>query len=167
MVLDVTMPDFEGSLVRNSAGTLDENDGIGLVMCTTHGRDQAGQDAVVYGTNYAVFSGPVLVFDVTADKAVLHPGQSAALLIRIYDINGNPVARGSTLTASTNAGKLSSSDLAADAERYGFGTTYYYTTLLNNLDPKTDESKMAEVSLRLDSPNGTGTRTVQIYLMNN
>lgn len=165
-VLNVTLPDFEGSLVRNSAGTLTENDGIGLVMCTTRGRDQAGNDAVVFGLNSAVFSGGVLVFDAAINATVLRPGETAAIAVRVYDLNGNPLAKGSTLTASANAGKLSTTELMAPAERYSYGTTYFATTVMNNLEP-TDKSKMAEVTLRLDSPNGTGVRTVQVYLLNN
>jgi adhesin/invasin len=164
MVLEVIMPDFEGSLVRNSSGTLDENDGIGLVMCSTHGRDQAGQDAIVYALNSAVFSSNVAVFTVETDKTILYPGQTALIAIRIFDTNGNPVAKGSTLTASSNAGELSITELMPSPERYGYGTTYFITSLLNTLDPTKDESKMAEVTLKLDSPNGTGTRTVSIYL---
>ena len=165
-VLNVTLPDFEGSLVRNSIGTLTENDGIGLVMCTTHGRDQAGQDAVVFNMNSAVFSGPILVFSAVSDKANLRPGESAIIQVRVYDINGNPAAKGSTLSVTTNAGRISDTDLMANAERYGYGATYFVTSLLNTLDPLKDESKMAEVTFRLDSPNGTGVRTVPIYLFN-
>lgn len=164
MVLNVTMPDFEGSLVRNSSGSLTENDGIGLVMCSTQGRDQAGHDAVVYALNEAVFSGPVLVFTAEAVKSSLDPGESTSIMIRLYDLNGNPVARGSTLTASATAGKLSSTDLMAKPEMYGFGETAFIVSLANDLDPDQDKSVTSEVTFRLESPNGTGTRTVRIFL---
>lgn len=164
LVLDVTMPDFEGSLVRNSTGALDENDGIGLVMCSTHGRDQAGKDAVVFALNEAVFSGPVLVFSAETPTTVLATGQTTTIYVRVFDINGNPVARGSSLTASASAGKLSSTDLMAKADMYGYGTTTFAVSLTNTLDPTTDKSVMASVDFKLESPNGTGTRSVQIYL---
>ncbi len=164
-MLPVTVPDFEGSLVRNSAGILGENDGVGIVMATTHGRDQNGNDAIVYGLNMAVFSGTIVEFSAASNKNSLNPGEYAQILVRIYDLNGNPVAKGSTLTASANAGQLSATDLMAGAERYGYGTTYFATTLLNTLDAKVDEGRMAEVVFKLDSPNGTGTITVPIYLI--
>jgi hypothetical protein len=53
----------------------------------------------------------------------------------------------------------------ANAERYGYGTTYFQTSVLNTLDPKTDESKMAEIVFRLDSPNGTGTISVHGFMV--
>lgn len=163
--LPVTVPDFEGSLVRNSSGTLGENDGIGYVLATTQGRDQNGNDAVVYGLNRGVFSGSVLEFRATAARDTLRPGESTIISIRVFDVNGNPVAKGSSLTASVNAGQLSATDLMASAERYGFGTTFFTTSLLNTLDAKIDESKMVDVVFRLDSPNGSGTINTQVYLI--
>ncbi|HPR88626.1 MAG TPA: invasin domain 3-containing protein [bacterium] len=164
MVLNVTLPDFEGSLVRNSTGTLDENDGIGLVMCSTHGRDQAGNDAVVYAFNEAVFSGPVLVFTAETAATTLATGQSAQIYIRVFDINGNPVAKGSSLSVTTSAGQLSSTSLMASADMYGYGSTAFAVTLTNTLNPESDKSTMAAVDFKLESPNGTGTRSVHIYL---
>lgn len=164
-MLPVTVPDFEGSLVRNSAGTLGENDGVGLVMASTYGRDQNGNDAIVYGLNMAVFSGMVIEFSAVSNKNSLNPGEYAQILVRIYDLNGNPVAKGSTLTASVNAGQLSATDLMAAAERYGYGSTIFVTTLLNTLDAKVDESRMAEVVFKLDSPNGTGSISIPVFLI--
>jgi len=85
-------------------------------------------------------------------------------MIRLYALNGNPVARGSTLTASATAGKLSSTDLMAKPEMYGFGETAFIVSLANDLDPDQDKSVTSEVTFRLESPNGTGTRTVRIFL---
>jgi len=164
MVLNVTLPDFEGSLVRNSMGSFSENDGVGLIMCSTRGRDQAGGDAIVYALNEAVFSGPVMVFSAEAGKSTLDPGDATNILIRVYDLNGNPVARGSTLTAETTAGKLSNTDLMAKPDHYGYGSTAFAVSLANNLDPDVDKSTTAEITFKLESPNGTGTRTVRIFL---
>ena len=170
-MLPITVPDFENSQVMNTMGNLGENDGIAYVLATTRGCDQfyhetddSDSSVTVFSYGSVIFSGPLLVFDVTTDSNELGWGQVATLDIQVYDINGNPVAMGSKLTASTSKGKLSATKLMADADRYGTGTTQFRTYLLNNLDPVEDEAGTAEVTFTLDSPNGTASATLFINL---
>jgi len=162
--LPITVPDFEYSQVLNSLGDRRENDGMAYVLATTHGKDQNGNDAIVYCTHMLIFSGPILQLRATATAAQIAPGQSAAIIIEVYDINGNPPASGSSLTVSANAGQLAETSLMPSAEHYGYGSTRYATSLLNNLDPAKDKATSAVVTVRLASPNGAASTSVQIQL---
>ena len=164
LVLPIIIPDFEGGEVLNSAGNYAENDGIVVVLATTHGRDQFGNDAIVYTTATAVFSGSILLFTVAANKTSLAIGESAAIQIRVYDINGNPPAAGSSLAASSSAGNLAATNLMADASMYGYGSTSYVTSVLNDLSPVDGEPTTAQVTVELNSPNGRASGTVFIHL---
>ncbi len=157
-MLPITLPDFDGD------GR--ENNGVAVVLAYTHGRDQDGNDAIVWTTGMTVFSGPIQVFQVTADKTDLRIGEVATLTVRLWDINGNPVAAGSELKAETNAGKLSAETLL-DPEAYvGYGNTMFQTQLLNDLDASMSSGKTAIVSFKLKSPNGNMVRSIQILLRN-
>ncbi|MBN2357435.1 Ig-like domain-containing protein [candidate division KSB1 bacterium] len=158
LTLPIILPDFEGDGL--------ENDGVAVVMAYTHGRDQNGNDAVVWTTGMTVFSGPVMVFDLSTDKTALNIGEVATITVRLYDINGNPVAAGSELKAETSEGKLSSEILMAAEDDIGFGTTYFQTQLLNDLDKEATSAKTATVTFRLKSPNGNMSRSIQILLRN-
>jgi hypothetical protein len=166
LMLPISVPNFEYSEVISSAGDIGENDGVAVIYASTHGRNQDGNDAVVYSTNMAIFSGPILRYDVTVigAKDTLRLGETATVQIRIYDINGNPPAAGSTLKASTSAGKLSNENLMPDKSNYGFGSTIFSTTLLNNLDPTTDEATMAEVSVEFNGNSVRLSKSVYLYL---
>jgi len=164
LMLPITVPDFEYSQVFNSLGDRRENDGMAYVLATTHGKDQNGNDAIVYCTHALIFSGPILQLRATASTAQIAPGQSAGIIIEVYDINGNPPASGSSLTVSTNAGELAESNLMPSAEHYGYGSTRYATSLLNTLDPAKDKATTAVVTVRLESPNGATSSSVQIQL---
>ena len=50
-----------------------------------------------------------------------------------------------------------------DKENYGFGSTIYQVQLTNNLTPE-DQNTTAIVSINLESPNGSGSRSVAITL---
>lgn len=166
--LPIVLPDFEGGVVTNSCGNVNENDGVAVVYARTWGRDQFGNDATVFSTTMAVVGGAINHFGVTVVPAVdsLSLGQVAYIYIRVWDINGNPPAAGSSMKASTSAGKLSVEDFMPDIDRYGYGSTSFMTSLLNNLDPVDDEPQMAEVTIELDAPNAGGkcAGTVYIYL---
>lgn len=162
--LKLTIPDFEGGLVFNSKGTFLENDGIAVLLAYTWGQDQNGHPIKVWATGQVVYSVGVLVFDIRSDSTELRVGNSSTIRIRLYDANGNPVAAGSSLTVSTTAGELSETNLMPPAERYGYGQTSYQVSLTNNLDPTKDKETTATVKVKLDSPNGTGSRSVNIKL---
>jgi len=167
--LPIVLPDFETGQVQNSCGNFDENDGIAVIYASTWGRDQYGNDATVFTTTMAIFGGAITHFEVYVDPPVdtLRLGEVAYIHIKVWDEHGNPPAAGSTLKASTSAGKLSVEDFMPDRDRYGYGATYYTTALLNNLDPIEDEPEMAEVTIELDAPNPNGKQsgTVYIYLL--
>ena len=111
-----------------------------------------------------VYSVGLYVFSAESNATELSPGEIATITIRVYDYNGNPVAAGSKLTVSTNAGELSDTDLMSSADKYGWGTTTFVTQLLNNLKPEEDEATTALVKIELDSPNGTGKYAIPITL---
>jgi hypothetical protein len=164
--LPITLQDFEFGEVTNSCGATDENDGISIISAYTHGRDQNGDEAKVWSTTRVVFGGPTSHYDVYVDPPVdtLNLGEIANIHIRVWDINGNPPAAGSSLKAKSSAGSLSGEDLMPSKENYGFGSTYFNTILLNNLDPVDDEPTMAEVTVELSTPFGKISGAVYIYL---
>ncbi|MBD3378065.1 hypothetical protein GF406_23750 [candidate division KSB1 bacterium] len=162
LMMEFGVPDFEASIIRNSMGSLRENDGIAMVLASTRGKDQNGNDITVWAYNMVVFSQGVLRFTATTDKNVLLPGETANILIRLYDVNGNPVAAGSSLRAESDKGELLTTNLMPERERYGMGTTFFSTVLTNNLKPGEDEFGMATVKLTLKSPNGDGILTIPI-----
>ncbi len=171
IMLPITVPDFEFSEVLNTMNTYDENDGVAYVLATTRGCDQyyhetgaSDSSITVFTTGAVIFSGPLLKFEVVSDTDELNWGQVATIDIKVYDINGNPVARGSKLNASTSKGKLNATSLMAEAEKYGSGSTYFQINLLNNMDPVIDDPGLAEVTVALDSPNGTTSTTVYINM---
>jgi hypothetical protein len=166
LYLPITLPDFEMGEVVNSCGDTGENDGIAVIYAYTWGRDQNGNDATVFTTAQAVFGGAITHFEVYVDPPVdsLNPGEVAYIHIRVWDEHGNPPAAGSSMSASTSAGKLSVEKFMPDKDRYGFGSTYYTTSLLNNLDPIEDEAQMAEVTIELDAPNPNGKRAATVYI---
>ena len=148
----------------NPHGVVGENDGIAYIFATTHGKDQNGEDAVVWTLAPVVFSGPLAFFDVTTNADTLKLGEAAQITIEVLDLNGNPVSSGSKLKAKASDGQLSNEQLMPEADRYRYGSTLFHTYLLNNLKPGEDESTMAEVTVELDSPNGRASGTVYIYL---
>jgi hypothetical protein len=164
LMIDVELPDFEGSEVLNSIGTYKENDGIAVILAYTWGQDQNGKLIKVWTIGRVIYSVGVKRFTAVSDRDSLGLGETATIYIRLYDGHGNPVAAGSGLTVATNAGELSDSNLLPSAERYGFGSTFYTVTLTNTLNPAEDESTTAVVKIELDSPNGTGKIAIPIYL---
>jgi hypothetical protein len=165
--LPIMIPDFEGNEVMNSLGNTGENDGVAVVLATTQGRDQNGRDAKVFDTNMAVFSGGIARFDVSVmnDVTSLKLGQTAVIVIRIYDINGNPPGAGSTLKAKTSAGELSGTDLMSERDDYGYGSTAFTTVLVNNLDPLKDKPQTAEVEIEFSGNASKLSRSVYIDLL--
>jgi len=168
LYLPIVINDFESSVVPNSCGNAGENDGNAVIYAYTWGRDQNGNDASVFATTQTVFGGRIDTFGVFVDPPVdtLELGENATIKIVVWDLHGNPPASGSSMQASTSAGKLSVEEFFPSRDRYGFGGTRYSTNLLNNLDPFEDEPQMAEVTIELDAPNPNGKRsgTVYIYL---
>ena len=165
--LPITVPDFEGQEVMNSVGDMGENDGVTVILATTQGRDQNGRDAKVFDTSMAVFSGGIARFDVSVvnDVSSLKLGETAVILIRIYDINGNPPGAGSSLKAKTSAGELSGTDLMSGKDDYGYGSTAFTTVLVNNLDPLKDQPQAAEVEIEFTGNAAKLSRSVYIQLL--
>ena len=164
IMLNVDIPDFEYGEVLNSLGTTKENDGVAVILAYTWGQDQNGNHIKVWTIARVVYSRGVARFTAVTDKTELAVGEVATIDIRVYDIHGNPVSAGSRLTASSEAGELSETNLMPGADKYGWGTTFFQTHLLNNLKPDEDEPTTAMVKIELDSPNGTGKIAIPIYL---
>ena len=162
--IDLTIPDFEGSLVQNTLGTFDENDGVPVIMAYTWGQDQDNNRVKVWITGLMVYSVGVREFTASSDKNSLDIGETATIAIRLYDMHGNPVAAGSSLTVSATKGAVSESNLMPSRERYGFGSTYFVTQVSNNLKPGEDDPGNSVVTISLDSPNGSGKISLSIYM---
>jgi len=151
-VIPGPIPDFDGSLVVNSRGDRGENDGIARLIAVTEGVDATGKAARVWAVTDLVFSGPITTFDVTVSDTSLSPGESATIDIRIFDINGNPIVAGSTISASASAGALSWSNLTTSDP----GKTHFTLIITNDLDP-TDPNARAQttpVTISVVSDNG-------------
>jgi hypothetical protein len=162
--IDLTIPDFEGSLVQNTLGTFDENDGVPVIMAYTWGQDQDNSRVKVWITGLMVYSVGVREFTATTNRDTLDIGESALITIRIYDMHGNPVAAGSSLTVSATNGAVAESNLMPSRDRYGFGSTYFSTQITNNLKPGEDEPGNSVITISLDSPNGSGKISLSIYM---
>ncbi|MBN1540559.1 Ig-like domain-containing protein [candidate division KSB1 bacterium] len=161
--LQFNLPDFEGGQIVNTLGNTGANDGMAIVLALTSGQDQFGNPISVWAANGVIYSTAVHTFTAQTDKTELYVGESAFITIRLFDTNGNPVAAGSSLTASTSKGSLSKSELMPNATEYGYGTTFFSTELTNSLE-KDDDPVTAKVTINLRSPNGTGSRSLSIYL---
>lgn len=164
VILDVTIPDFEGSVIQNSLGTFTENDGVAVLLAYTWGQDQNGNLVKVWTGGLVVFSSAIHTFTAVSDKSELGLGEYATIDIRLFDVHGNPVAAGSRLTVSSTKGKVTEANLLPAADKYGYGKTFFWTQLQNDLDPEEDESTTAIVTIELDSPNGCAKINVPIFL---
>jgi len=162
-VIPGPIPDFEGSQVVNSVGTMGENDGVARILAVTEGVTSSGQKARVWAVSSVVFSGPIAHFGLSLSDTSLSPGQSATIDIEIYDENGNPIVGGSTISAETSAGALSwTSWVTSDP-----GVTSYQLQLTNNLDPSNPDAKptATPVTIKVESKNGNVMKsTVPIQL---
>ena len=163
-MIDLGIPDFEGNVISNTAGNSGENDGVAGILAKTAGQDQNGNDITVWASTLVVFSSGIHTFTATTNKTELNIGESAHITIRLYDVNGNPVAAGSSLNVSSESGELSETELMPEPERYGFGSTIFSTQLSNNLDPENDKAKTTNVLIELKSPNGDGKISIPIKL---
>ena len=163
-IMDIWIPDFERGVIPNTIGTTRENDGIATVFVTTNGQNQNGEDIKVWTLGHVVFSVGIHTFNVWADRTTLAPGEAANIFIEVWDMNGNPVAAGSQLSVNTNEGEITFTDLMPPAERYGWGSTFFTTQLVNTLDPEEDEPKAATVEIELKSPNGDAFRALGFNL---
>jgi hypothetical protein len=162
--MNFNVPDMELNVIPNTAGNKAENDGIAYIIAQTRGQNQNGEDVIVWAYGPVIFSTAIHTFSVSTDKTILNVNETANLMVRLFDTKGNPVAAGSKLTVSTNAGELSRTELIPAAERWGLGTTFMSTQLTNNLDPESGKEKTATVKFELTSPNGDATRSVNILL---
>lgn len=165
LMLNLALPDYEGSEIINTAGSYGPNDGIATIMAVTSGQDQYGNTINVWATSRVIFSRALYHFTATVDSDSITVGERANIEIRCYDINGNPVASGSELTAFTNAGKITATELMPPAERYGYGSTFFTTQIVNTLNPDEDNTKPASIEIKLKSPNGDATIGLGVVLV--
>ncbi|MBN1348166.1 hypothetical protein JXJ21_02030 [candidate division KSB1 bacterium] len=129
---------------------------MAVIVAYAWGKDQNNNDVKVWAENRVIFSRGIHTFTAIPDKTVLDAGESANIEIRLFDIHGNPVAAGSSLSVSTTEGELSDSELMPDESNYGFGTTYFSTQLMNTYTPEDSILTTARVTISLSSPNGSG-----------
>lgn len=126
------------------------NDGIAIVTATSRGVDHLERQVDVWNYVPIVFSKDVYIFTVTSNTYSLDVGETATITVRIYDINGNPVVGGSLINYSSKLGSLSHNQEETNTP----GTTTYYVTLTNDLDPDVDTPGTTVVNVSLESANG-------------
>lgn len=146
------IPDFEGGKVLNSQGNYGENDGIVRILAWTEGVDSSGNKAAVWAVTNLVFSGPIAHFTATVSDTSIAPGESVHIQIEVYDVNGNPIVAGSTISAESSAGSLSwTSFVTSDP-----GQTVYDLYLTNDLDPTDPNARetSTRVTIKITSDNG-------------
>ena len=51
------------------------------------------------------------------------------------------------------------------AGHYGYGSTVFRTALVNDLDPETGKPTAAEITVRLESPNGVASYMLTVQLL--
>ncbi|MCA9730959.1 Ig-like domain-containing protein [candidate division KSB1 bacterium] len=157
------IPDLEFGVIDNGYDNTSQNNGIARVLAVTEGVDANGNSAKVWGVTSVIFSGEIETFYTEVSDTVLSPAESAIITIYVYDMNGNPIVPGSTITLNAEAGKLSWSEFKTGDP----GKTLYQAALVNNLDPTDPDAKEATISIgvRVESENGTVvTSTVPIQL---
>ncbi len=162
-VIPGPIPDYEGGIIDNGYDATSQNNGIARVLAVTEGVDANGNPARVWGVTNVVFSGPIATFYTEVSDTSIAPGEGAEITIFIYDENGNPIVPGSLIIASSEAGKLSWTEVSTGDP----GATRYSVVLVNNLDPNDPDSRetTTSVSIRVESKNGTVvTSTVPITL---
>ncbi|MFH1942777.1 MAG: invasin domain 3-containing protein [bacterium] len=155
---DAYYPGTDGGRILNSAGNLLENDGISRIMAYTEGKDASGNPARAWDWLAVVYSGPMQYFADNSYQSVpdvLHPGQSATVQINIMDANGNPIASGSSIKAemipADAQAMLSWTDITTGN---GQGTSYYYITIQNAINPDEPKPGYAGIKITVNSVNG-------------
>ena len=98
---------------------------------------------------------------ITANKDTVYRGDKTDIIITIHDMNENPIVGGSTLTLSSTLGTLSQRSITTGDP----GQIKYHVTLTNDLDPLAgDNPGYAVVTVKLESPNGSGSIEKSVYL---
>ena len=157
------IPDLEFGVIDNGYDATSQNNGIARVLAVTEGVDANGNSARIWGVTNVIFSGEIGTFYTEVSDTLLLPSESSIITIHLYDINGNPIVPGSSISLIAEAGKLSWSEFRTGDP----GKTIYRATMVNNLDPNNPDAKEATVSIgvRVESENGTVvTSTVPIQL---
>ena len=166
---DAYYPGTVGGRVLNSEGDLLENDGIARIVAYTEGQDANGDSIRVWDWLSVVYSGPIAYMEDNSAEVLpdtLHPGQSAVVRLNIMDANGNPIACGSTITAS-----LIPEDAQArlswnsHTTRRDQGTSYYYISIQNAIDAEKPKPGWASIKFSVESVNGVGFISTQpVYI---
>lgn len=144
--------------ITNSEGNTMENDGIARILAYTVGMDSAGNTVKVWNHNGIVMSSVPSYADNSCEVfaqygGVLSTGQSAVFRVRLMDSNGNPVASGTTITATlTNPevqAEISPQEIVTGA---GMGKVYYYFIISNKIDPKEPKPGVTSVQISWSNP---------------
>jgi hypothetical protein len=165
-VIPGPIPDFEGQQVENTEGDSLENDGIARIIVHTEGIDSLGNSAKAWDWSQIVMSSAISKFEIEASDDSLSPGEFATILIELWDVNGNPVVGGSSLTAGF-APSSASAELSWTEKITGDpGTCFFSVNLFNTIKPSDPDAQpgWVSVTISIQSVNGNYERTVSIYM---
>ena len=168
-ITDPLIPDFENSRVENSEGDFGENDGIARIMAYTEGVDMSNNSARAWDWGRVVFSTVIAHFELLSDAVgdTLAIGESTTIYIELWDVNGNPIVGGSTLTTSVfptdaQVGLEWGQKLTMDP-----GSCYYSLTIVNSVDPEKPQFAIigAYITIAVASVNGNVESTIGPFYM--
>jgi hypothetical protein len=148
-------PGINVGRILNSEGDTGGNDGIARIIAYTEGMDASGLSSRPWDWTAVAMSGPMQFIEdnsVTVSAqygGFLYDGESATIRITVMDGNGNPISSDTdfqaSLTNSASQAKLSWSSFTTGA---GMGTSYYYITLSNAIDPEKPKSSTTGIRIQ-------------------
>jgi adhesin/invasin len=148
-------PGINAGRIFNSEGNTTENDGIARIIAYTEGVDARGLSARPWDWMAVAMSGPMQTVEdnsivVSAQYGgFLYDGESATIRITVMDDNGNPISSDTdfqaSLTNSASQAKLSWTTFRTGA---GMGTSYYYITISNAIDPEKPKSSTTGIRIQ-------------------
>ena len=150
-------PAQAGGSVTNSEGNTVDNDGMAHIMAYSEGMDEGGNTAKAWSENAVIMSTGIDHFyiDDSALPDTLHPGESATIMVEIWDTNGNPISAGSKLFAENYPGTGPAAlSWTAVTTGNGWGTCFYPVTISNAVNPEKPKEGYASVKIIVESPNG-------------
>jgi len=149
--------------IINSEGNTGENDGIARIIAYTEGMDATGASARPWDWTAVALSGQMHTVEHNGATVaarfggMLYEGESATIRITVMDDNGNPIASGTDLKASlTNSSAQAKLSWAFINTGAGMGTSYYYITISNAIDPEKPKSLSTGIRVEFSNANQNG-----------
>ncbi len=142
------------------------NHGIARILAYTNGVDDNKSDIKVWNICSVVISHNISHYNVYSDKAIIAPGEAALITIEVWDVNGNPVVSGSTLSASYAPSSVSAELSWQKKTTADPGSCYYYLYCYNTIDPTDPNAIEGDITITvsISSVNGLAEGSVTIHL---